>query len=302
LAAKSKRITKQLHFLSVHFPILFRITGGLSMQRGSRELWIAFLLIGIITFIYLIVVALTGSIPAASEFFGHSLGVLGLLLMVMTETLYSLRKRSRNANWGRMASWLNFHIITGLVGPFLALLHTSWKFNGLAGIVVLLTALVVLSGFIGRYIYTAVPRSADGIEIEAAVIEQQITSLQTQLDHWLTTQPESTRQLAARLSAWVVEKHSETGWVLGRYFNNLRFQQQWKREISRLAPSARAQAAQMEKMLRRRRQLIQQVESLTAVRRMLALWHAVHIPFGMALFTAAGIHIVAAIYYATLLH
>jgi hypothetical protein len=35
---------------------------------------------------------------------------------------------------------------------------------------------------------------------------------------------------------------------------------------------------------------------------MLGLWHAIHIPVGMVLFTAAFIHIVAAVYYATLLH
>jgi hypothetical protein len=35
---------------------------------------------------------------------------------------------------------------------------------------------------------------------------------------------------------------------------------------------------------------------------MLAIWHTLHIPLGMALFTAAFIHIGAAIYYATLLH
>jgi len=271
-------------------------------QTSSRELWISFLIIGIITFIYLIAVALGGSIPAARDFFGHSLGVIGLLLMVMTETLYSLRKRRLNARWGRMASWLNFHIITGLVGPFLALLHTSWKFNGLAGILMLLTVLVVLSGFIGRYIYTAVPRSADGVEIEAAVLERQISDIQAQLNAWLATQPEDTRQLATRLSAWAVEKHSQTGWVFGRGLSDLRFQRQWKTEINRLAPAARAQAAQLEQMLRRQRQLDQQVESLSAVRRLLALWHAIHIPFGMALFTAAGIHIVAAVYFATLMH
>jgi hypothetical protein len=34
---------------------------------------------------------------------------------------------------------------------------------------------------------------------------------------------------------------------------------------------------------------------------MLALWHAIHIPLGMVLFSAAIIHIVAAVYYATML-
>jgi hypothetical protein len=33
----------------------------------------------------------------------------------------------------------------------------------------------------------------------------------------------------------------------------------------------------------------------------MALWHTLHVPIGLALFTAALIHIGAAIYYATLL-
>jgi hypothetical protein len=144
------------------------------------------------------------------------LGILGFILMLMTEILYSIRKRSRSARWGSMASWLQFHIFTGLVGPYLVLLHSSWKFNGLAGATTLLTILIVISGFIGRYIYTQIPRTLDGVEIET--------------------------------------------------------------------PSGQFQA-----------------NSLARARRLLAVWHIIHIPIGMALFTAAFIHIGAALYYATLL-
>ena len=49
-----------------------------------------------------------------------------------------------------MSDWLAFHIFTGLVGPFMVLLHSSWKFQGLAGVVMLKTLMVLLSGFIGR--------------------------------------------------------------------------------------------------------------------------------------------------------
>ena len=121
------------------------------MYHSTRELWIAFIAIIIITIVYIFAVIILGGIPAASDFFGHSLGVFGFLLMLMTETLYALRKRSRSARWGKISSWLQFHIITGLVGPYMVLLHTSWKFNGLAGIVMLMTGVVVISGFIGRY-------------------------------------------------------------------------------------------------------------------------------------------------------
>ena len=75
------------------------------MYRSTRELWVAFIAILAISILYISVVILLGGIPAASDFFGHSLGVVGFLLMLMTETLYTLRKRSRSARWGRVSSW-----------------------------------------------------------------------------------------------------------------------------------------------------------------------------------------------------
>jgi hypothetical protein len=98
----------------------------------------------------------------------------------------------------------------------MVLLHTSWKCNGLAGAVTVLTVIIVVSGFIGRYIYTLVPRNLEGLEVG---------------------EPTSPQQAAA----------------------------------------------------------------LARARRLLSLWHAIHIPIGMALFTAAFIHIGGALYYATLL-
>lgn len=183
------------------------------MLRGNRELWLALLFMLMITGVYLLVVILTKEIPPASELFGHSIGIVGFILMLMTETLYSLRKRSRSVRWGRMSTWLQFHIFTGLVGPYMVLLHTSWKFNGLAGVTTLLTVIIVVSGFIGRYIFTRIPRTLDGLEIEGTLSQ----------------------------------------------------------------------------------------EALKHARRLLALWHTIHIPIGMALFISAFVHAGAAMYYATFL-
>lgn len=182
------------------------------MLRG-KELWLAMLAAVLISAVYAAVTFLTREIPPAADLFGHSLGIIGFILMLMTETLYSLRKRSRNAKWGRMSAWLEFHIFTGLVGPYMALLHTSWQFNGLAGVTTLFTVVIVISGFVGRYIYTRVPRTSDGLIIEGSLSEA----------------------------------------------------------------------------------------ALRQARRLMALWHTVHIPIGMALFVAAFVHIGAALYYATFL-
>ena len=183
------------------------------MLRSNKELWLAFVFCVLITGMYGAVVLWTREIPAAGELFGHTIGIVGFILMLMTEVLYSLRKRSRSAAFGRMSTWLQLHIFTGLVGPFMVLLHTSWKFNGLAGATTLLTVIIVFSGFIGRYIYTRIPRTMDGLEIEGTLSQ----------------------------------------------------------------------------------------EALKQARRLMSLWHTVHIPIGMALFISAFLHMGAALYYATLL-
>jgi hypothetical protein len=183
------------------------------MLRGNRELWLALLAMIVVTGVYALGIFLTRGVPPAGELFGHGIGIVGFLLMLMTETLYSLRKRSRSVRWGKMSNWLQFHIFTGVVGPYMVLLHTAWKFNGIAGVTTLFTVIIVVSGFIGRYIFTRIPRTLDGLEIEGTLSQ----------------------------------------------------------------------------------------EALKQTRRLLALWHTVHIPIGMALFISAFVHIGAALYYATFL-
>ncbi|MFN3491432.1 MAG: hypothetical protein ACK40V_04340 [Anaerolineales bacterium] len=156
------------------------------MLRGNKELWLAFVFCIFITGIYGVFAIWNQEIPAASDFFGHTLGIVGFILMLMTETLYSLRKRSRLASWGRLSSWLKFHIFMGLTGSYMVLLHTSWKFNGLAGATALLTIIIVFSGFIGRYIYTRIPRTMDGLEIEGTLSQEALKRARQLMSLWHT--------------------------------------------------------------------------------------------------------------------
>jgi hypothetical protein len=71
--------------------------------------------------------------------------------------------------------------------------------------------------------------------------------------------------------------------------------------MRRLDAAGQAQSAQLRKLLDERQRLQRQMRSLAMARRLLALWHTVHIPLGIALFGMAFIHIGAALYFATLL-
>ena len=272
------------------------------MLPRNRELWFALVAIFLITLLYTGLVVRLGSFPAARGFFGHSLGVVGFILMLMTETLYSLRKRSRAARWGRMSAWLQFHIFTGLVGPYLVLLHTAWEFNGLAGVVLLLTVIIVISGFIGRYIYTAVPRTADGVELQARELSAQMQQVEEELARQVAQQPADMQSFSQRLMPLPAFHSHNPAAVLGRVFQDIGYRLQWQRQQRRLPPATRAQAVRLEHLAEQRRLLHRQVETLAMARRLLATWHAIHIPIGMALFITALVHIAGALYYATLLH
>jgi hypothetical protein len=270
-------------------------------QRTNRELWLSFIAIVCATLAYLFVMAWQEGVPRASELFGHSIGIMGFIMMLMTETLYSLRKRSRSARWGRMSSWLEFHIFTGIVGPYLVLLHSSWKFNGLAGVVMLMTVLIVASGFVGRYIYTAVPRTAEGVEIEARQLEEQMAAADAAIQTWLRAPESALRDLARNFASAPVGSAGQLSLVVGRGILDWSYQLNWWLQRRRLNPKQRAQARKLEALVSRRRALEVQLASLAMARRLLALWHAIHIPLGLVLFSAAFVHIVAAVYYATLL-
>src|SRR5690606_17029338 len=97
-----------------------------------------------------LVVATEGP-PAAGGFVGHGLGALGFLLMLVGTAGYAWRKRRSGP--GAMQRWLQAHVVTGLVGPYLVLLHTGFAFRGIAGASFVLVAVVVVSGIIGRFVY-----------------------------------------------------------------------------------------------------------------------------------------------------
>ena len=271
------------------------------MLRNNRELWLALVAILVITLAYGLLTNALHAIPAAGSLFGHAIGGAGFVLMLLTETLYTLRKRSRNARWGRMSTWLQFHIFTGIVGPYMVLLHTSWKFNGLAGVLMLFTVVIVASGFFGRYIYTAIPRTVDGGEISAGELERQAQAAGEELSRWAAAQPEAARMLTGRLAALTAGAGSGTGLIFERVFMDWRYRWRWQQARKNLPEEVRPQAVQLEKLQMRRRELERQLASLAAARRTFGLWHSVHMPIGVALFTLGFIHIGAVLYFITAL-
>lgn len=87
----------------------------------------------------------------------HLLGVVGYALMFWCAFGYSWRKKLERHGPGSVRGWMRTHIAAGVIGPALVLVHAEGSFRGLAGITMVLTLVIVASGVIGYFLYTAFP-------------------------------------------------------------------------------------------------------------------------------------------------
>lgn len=105
---------------------------------------------------------------------GNRLGILGTFMIAFGVSSYMLRKRwSRLQGLGKLRNWLSFHIFLCTLGPFLILLHTSFKVAGIVSIAFWSMVLVVTSGLVGRYVYVRIPKTLNGQFRTRREIEEQ---------------------------------------------------------------------------------------------------------------------------------
>ena len=93
----------------------------------------------------------------AGSLWGGVLGVTGAVLMLVP-LVYLVVKRVKLLNrwvtqFVSMRTLLAWHIYAGVLGPILVIIHSSHKFDSTLGIALTgMTLVVVLSGFVGRYL------------------------------------------------------------------------------------------------------------------------------------------------------
>lgn len=104
---------------------------------------------------------------------GHGMGIIGSLFMLIGVGSYMIRKRSRRLyKLGILKHWLEFHIFLCTLGPILVLFHTSFKFGGIVAISFWSMVAVFISGIIGRFIYIRIPRTIEGRELTLSEVRK----------------------------------------------------------------------------------------------------------------------------------
>ena len=119
----------------------------------------------------------------AGSFWGGVFGITGALLMLVPLAYLIIKRNRRLKQWVTervsMRTLLAWHIYAGVLGPILVIIHSGHKYESVIGIALTaLTLLVVVSGFVGRYLMS-------GFTKEIRNKRAMLTELQTSYDEAL---------------------------------------------------------------------------------------------------------------------
>lgn len=228
---------------------------------------------------------------------GHSLGIVGTGFLIMTLP-YMLRKKvKRLSKVGTMKGWLEFHIFCGLFGPVLITLHTTLKFNGIVSVSYWSMVLVVLSGFVGRYLFVRIPKTIRGKELDKSELEQRAAELKEQL--LATALPPS---VIAKVEA--VERDT-LALVSGSLSWSQRLSGRWRvrrqrADIRRDVRHQRLQPVVLEEalgLIQERALLLRRIALLNRRKELFAAWHVFHKPLVYVMFLILIVHVAVALYF-----
>ena len=234
---------------------------------------------------------------------GQSAGFVAFALFLFL-WLYPLRKRYRRlAFTGSVASWLKVHVIAGLAIPLLAALHAAWHFSGLIGLGYGAMMVAWLSGIVGRYIYSRIPRSKSGIELTRDEVEAQRQAVLQQivdatgvdaelLEHILLagTSPTISSDLHPLKAIGVMIANDARRW---RALRQLRWD--WHGTSASERAVEHEMLTTMRLLMRREIALTQQARMLDATHRLFRYWHVAHKPMAVSALVAVVLHVGTAI-------
>ncbi len=229
--------------------------------------------------------------------FGHGLGIIGGSGMILM-FVYSLRKRIRRfRRWGRLQTWLNYHIFLGIAGPVLVTFHTAFKFGGLVSVSYWSMVAVALSGFIGRYIYTKIPRRVSGKELTLQEFEEQDRKMKGNLRREFNLSDE-TMQLIDKVAG--TEKIQQRG-LLG-IFTILSLdmvdwfgQRNLFTQVTATTSIPGNQLKAFRRLLKKRVKIARQIAFWNAAHDLFHYWHVIHKPFAYTMIIIMIIHVITAV-------
>lgn len=235
---------------------------------------------------------------------GYWIGVAGGVAMLAL-FVYPLRKRvAALRHLGATRHWFVFHMLMGVAGPWLILVHCNFQIGSTNAAVALFSMLIVAaSGVVGRYLYGHVHRGLDGRHAELAEMRAKLEATHEKLATSLSLAPLVRERLFGFEQSALA---APTGNAVALLWTSAQAARRTRHDVRSLIDQALAAAPQSLDAKRRRqirahwrRQTALHVEQtlgvvqLRAWERLFALWHVLHLPFVYVMVACAIAHVVA---------
>lgn len=244
----------------------------------------------------------------AGDDVGYWIGVVGGVLMLLLFS-YPLRKHFKVFHrWGKVKWWFLVHMLLGIGGPLLILLHSTFRVGSINAAVALYSMLIVAgSGVMGRFLYVRINSGLRGEAMSLRQLQARVGLDQSEARSRLAFAPAAEarliaferRELAPGRSALTYARQalflSWQGWLVHQQCCT-----DIGVELARLAPNkgwSPADRASRTRVARRMAQRYVQgvvrVAQFSAYERLFALWHVAHVPFVYLLVISAAVHVFA---------
>lgn len=222
---------------------------------------------------------------------GNRLGILGTLMIAVGVFSYQIRKRwKRLHGLGKLRNWLSFHIFLCTLGPFLIMLHTSFKVGGIVSIAFWSMVLVVTSGLVGRYVYVRIPKTLNGQF-------KSLADLQAQQESLLTTISDAAPSLDPTEIAPLLESPERPKGLLSALSLAVRFDLRARRQSRELRSMlvshgvSSAVVGDITQLGREVQRIAQQRALLEPFGKIFRYWHTFHLPLAIIMALILLVHI-----------
>lgn len=228
---------------------------------------------------------------------GYALGIIGGTMMLML-LVYPLRKRlPALRHLGAVRSWFRMHMILGVAGPVLIVMHSNFHIGSLNSLAAMTAMLIVAgSGFVGRFFYARIHRGLYGQKLTLQNAQAEVAGLRAHLPVAVTD------WVAAELASYEARRLDHARGFLGSMMLAITAPVSHLLEHRRLMRHARQDAGgkagsqalrTLRQALRSYMRTLARAEAFTVYDRLFAAWHMLHLPLFVILVVAALAHVLA---------
>jgi hypothetical protein len=244
----------------------------------------------------------------AESGWGYWFGIVGGSLMLML-LLYPMRKRlSFMSKWLTVKFWFRVHMVFGVLGPVLIMMHSSYHIGSLNGQVALYSMLLVaVSGLFGRYFYSRIHYGLYGKKATFASLHADSNELKKKLGPLFELQPRS-KEMLKQYEKLVMEAPKGPVSSAKRWFKvrlmSARIYPTVMRDLNKKLLAAghlkgwdkakvRRKQLRIRNMLLAHRRILKQILELHFYERLFAIWHLLHMPLFIMMVITGFVHVYA---------